>query len=161
MDTDRRRRIRAAPIVLGAARLALGILWLEEGITKYRAGFGAADIGFIVSNAAQNPRIPGYFALFGSQVMAPLEPLFGVGIPLLETALGVLLVLGILTRPAAIVSIGTLLLYWSSDQLITQYPVMAALSVAVLAASGAAGRLGLTSMLLRVRPVRPALRPWL
>ena len=33
-----------APALAGAARVALGGLWLHEGITKYRAHFGAPDI---------------------------------------------------------------------------------------------------------------------
>jgi thiosulfate dehydrogenase [quinone] large subunit len=53
--------------------------------------------------------------------------------PLTEVALGLVLVLGVVSMPAAVVSAGLLAVYWSSDQLIAQYPVMAVLSVGVVA----------------------------
>lgn len=164
--TPSERGALAASIVFGAARVALGALWLVEGVTKYRAGFGGADIAFVTAHAADASRVPDYFSWFAASVMAPLSGLFGVLMPLLETLLGVLLVLGILTLPAAIASIGTLLLYWSADQLIDQYPVMAALSVAVIACPLAASRWSATTALLalRRRPDsglrRPVWRRW-
>jgi len=154
-----------APILIGAARVALGGLWLNEGITKLHAGFGAADILLVADRATAEGRIPDYFAWFAGAVMQPLAPLFGVGIPLLETALGVLLILGLVTLPAALASLGTLLLYWSSDQLIDQYPVMAALSGLVICLPLAAGRFSATELLLRWRigapPPTPRVRRWI
>ncbi len=152
MTTVRTIVRRSVPLVFSAARIGIGILWLLEGTTKYRAGFGGDDIGFIVTNAAQGGRIPGYFSWFAASVMAPLEPLFGFAIPLLETTLGVLLVLGVLTLPAALASLGTLLLYWSSDQLITQYPIMAALSAVVIVAPKAARAYSAVSFARRRSP---------
>ena len=155
----------AAPALVGAARVALGVLWLLEGILKYRAGFGAADIGFVIDGAATNSRVPGYFAVFADTVMRPAPALFGVAMPLLETALGVALILGVLTRAAALMSVLTLLLYWSADQLIGQYPVMLALSVVVVAWPTAARALSVSALVerrvprLRATPMR--LRVWL
>ena len=56
--------------------------------------------------------------------------------------LGLLLIAGLFTRLTAFASIGTLMLYWSSDQLIAQYPVMVLLSALVLA-SPVSGRFGI------------------
>jgi len=156
----------AAPALLaGAARVALGVLWLLEGILKYRAGFGAADIGFVIDGAADNPRVPGYFSSFADVVMRPAPALFGFAMPLLETVLGVALILGVLTRAAALMSVLTLLLYWSADQLIWQYPVMAALSVVVIAWPAAARALSLSALverrIPRLRSAPAPLRVWL
>lgn len=154
--TAARRGPRAASILFGAARVALGVLWLLEGITKYRAHFGGADIGFIIDGAESSARIPDYFTLFATTVMRPLQDVFGVAIPLLETALGVALIAGVLTLPAAIGSLLTLLLYWSSDQLIDQYPIMAVLSAAVIAWPAAASRYSVGSLIVRWRTRRRA-----
>jgi len=156
----------AAPALLaGAARVALGVLWLLEGILKYRAGFGAADIGFVIDGAADNPRVPGYFSSFADVVMRPAPALFGFAMPLLETVLGVALILGVLTRAAALMSVLTLLLYWSADQLIWQYPVMAALSVVVIAWPAAARALSVSALverrIPRLRSAPAPLRVWL
>ena len=56
------RQIPAA-VVLGAGRVALGILWLNEAVVKLHAGFGAADIALVVNAAAHNSRIPEAFTL--------------------------------------------------------------------------------------------------
>ncbi|MDR2320607.1 MAG: hypothetical protein LBE60_03040 [Microbacterium sp.] len=125
-----------ASALLGtAARIAAGVLWLNEGTLKYRAGFGSADILLVAQSAAGNSRVPFFFRPLGA-LMQAAPGLFGVAIPALEAALGVLLVLGlgrVLTAIAAFGSIATLMLYWSSDQLIAQYPAMVLLSAAVLA----------------------------
>jgi len=151
----------AAPILVGAARVALGGLWLNEAAIKVRSGFGGADILLVANGAATNTRVPGYFHWFASNVMQPASGFFGFAIPLLEAGLGVALVLGILTRAAAVMSVLTLLLYWSSDQLIWEYPVMVALSVVVVAFPVAARRFSLSALLewmfARRRPRRPSL----
>src|SRR5690606_29357025 len=130
--TRSRAAARISSGAVGAVRVALGILWLLEGILKYRAEFGAADIELVVESAVGNSRVPGYFGWFADAVMEPLRGLFGVAIPAIETFLGIALIVGLLTIPVAIASVGTLLLYWSADQLIAQYPIMLALSAVVL-----------------------------
>lgn len=125
-------RALAAPLIGGAARVALGALWMLEGIVKVRAGFGAADILLVADSAANNSRVPDYFAPLGAGMRA-LSGLFGIGIPLLELALGVVLILGVLPRIAALAGVGTLALYWSADQLAPQYPIMIVLAAIVLA----------------------------
>lgn len=120
--------------------MVLGAFWLHEGVVKYRAGFGVADIGLIVSGAESNTRIPGYFAWFGRTILDPLDGVFAVATPAVETVLGVALILGVLTLPAAVAGLGLLFTYWSADQLIDQYPVMAALSVVVILVPAAASR---------------------
>lgn len=144
---------RVATVAAVAARAALGLLWLNEGVTKYRAGFGGADILLVVQSADGNSRVPAFFTVFADSVLAHLSGVFGVVMPLLETGLGVLLVLGMLTAPAALVSALTLSLYWSADQLIAQYPVMAALSAVVVAWPAAAARFSVTA--LAARRMRP------
>ena len=113
-----------ASIILGAARVVLGILWLHEGIFKYTAHFGRADILLIVGSAKSNSRVPGYFGAFAGHILGSWPGFFGFVIPLLETVLGLALVIGVLSLPAALASLLTLMTYWRSDQLIAQYPLM-------------------------------------
>ncbi|MGO4535229.1 DoxX family membrane protein [Leifsonia sp. 2MCAF36] len=149
----------AVPVLTGAARVVLGALWLNEGLLKYRAGFSGADIRLVTESAASNSRVPEYFHWFDALTLRPFPDLFGVAMPLLETALGVLLVLGVLTRVAALMSVATLLLYWSADQLITEYPIMLALSVIVVAWARPAAVFGVTGLLRRMRDKKPAASP--
>lgn len=137
---------RVAPALVGAARVALGVLWLHEGIVKYRAGFGAADIGFVVDGAANNPRVPAPFAAVVETLLGAAPGLFGALMPLLEVLLGALLVAGVLTRVAACVSVVTLMTYWLADLLVGQYPVMVLLSVVVLLFPAAAAAWSLPSL---------------
>jgi thiosulfate dehydrogenase [quinone] large subunit len=137
-----------ASIIFGAARVVLGILWLHEGIFKYTAHFGRADILLIVGSAKSNNRVPEYFGAFARAVLGSWPGLFGFAIPLLETLLGLALVIGVLSLPAALASLLTLMTYWSSDQLIAQYPIMGILSAIVIAWSGWAARLSATSLVV-------------
>lgn len=147
-----RRGALVAPLLGGAARVAAGALWLAEGVLKYRAGFGAADIDLVAHSTADNSRTPWWFEPLGS-FMGTAPGLFGVAIPALEVLLGVLLIAGLLTRLTALASIGTLMLYWGSDQLIAQYPVMVMLSAVVLWVS-ASGRFGVDGWWARRRAAR-------
>jgi len=147
-----------AVVVAVAARVALGVLWLREGLVKYHAGFGAADIRLVVDSTASNPRVPSLYQAFTEHVLANVSTLFGVAVPLLETALGIALVLGLLTRAAVCVSIGTLMTYWLADQLVGQYPVMVSLSVVVLLAPVAATRWSVTRLLAHALRDRPRCR---
>jgi thiosulfate dehydrogenase [quinone] large subunit len=137
-----------ASIIFGAARIALGILWLHEGIFKYTAHFGRADILLVVASAKSNSRVPEYFGAFAGHILGSWPGLFGFAMPLLETALGVALVIGVLTLPAALASLLTLMTYWSSDQLIAQYPIMGILSAVVIAWSAWAARFSATSLVV-------------
>ncbi|MFA4083749.1 DoxX family membrane protein [Mycobacteroides salmoniphilum] len=139
MSTPARWIALATPIVLGVARVTLGALWLHEGLFKYSAGFGRADILLIAHSARSNSRIPDYFTAVSDNTLYAWPGLFGVAIPLLETALGVILILGLFPQSAAMVSLLTLVTYWTSDQLISQYPVMAALSALIIAFPAASG----------------------
>jgi thiosulfate dehydrogenase (quinone) large subunit len=82
---------------------------------------------------------------------------------------GVALVIGVLSLPAALASLLTLITYWSSDQLIAQYPIMGILSAIVIAWSAWAARLSATSLIVAVlnrkqiaaQPISGPLRRWL
>ena len=130
----------AAPGVLGAARIALGLLWLHEGYVKFHAGFGKADILLVADGAKNNTRIPGYFEFFADHLLRPMADVAGFVVPIVEVGLGLALVLGIVTLPVALASLLNLMTYWCSDQLVGQYPIMGALSGVLLAWSVQASR---------------------
>jgi thiosulfate dehydrogenase [quinone] large subunit len=132
--------------VLGAARVALGILWLHEGFVKYHAGFGKADILLVADGAGSNTRIPGFFTFFADHLLRPFAELAGFVVPLVEVGLGVALILGIFTLPVALGSLFNLMTYWCSDQLVGQYPIMGALSGVLIAWPALASRLSLTEL---------------
>ena len=89
-----------------------------------------------------NSRVPEYFGAFAGRILGSWPGLFGFVIPLLETALGVALIIGALSLPAALASLLTLMTYWSfDDQPIAQYPIMGILSAVVIAWSAWAARL--------------------
>ncbi|WP_166997376.1 DoxX family membrane protein [Paramicrobacterium fandaimingii] len=146
-------RVRAAPVLVGAARIVLGLLWLNEGITKYRAGFGSADIALVAESAASNSRVPAFFQRFAESVLGGFPCFFGVVVPFLEVGLGVALVVGVLTLPAALGGVGTLVMYWLSDQLIAQYPIMTALAGVLLVWPLEARRYGLATLLVHHVPL--------
>ncbi|MFI2362427.1 hypothetical protein [Promicromonospora sp. NPDC019610] len=151
----------AAPVVAGAARVALGALWINEGLIKYRAGFGAADIQLVVDSAAANSRVPAFFQTFASTVLGGAPELFGVVMPLLEVGLGVVLVAGVLTLPAALMSVVTLLTYWLADQLTASYPVMVSLAVVVVAWPFVASRISVTTLVEGAVRRRDPASPWI
>ncbi|WP_019056015.1 DoxX family membrane protein [Streptomyces prunicolor] len=133
MRTPLSRPTLIAAALAGAVRVTLGVLWIHEGTLKYRAHFGAADILLVANSAKSNSRVPGFFKSFSDSVLAEWPHFFGFAMPLLETSLGVVLVLGVFSLPASLASVFTLLTYWSADQLITEYPIMVALSTVVIA----------------------------
>jgi len=144
--------LRTAEVVGALARVAAGVLWLGEGVLKYRAGFGSADILLVAQGTTGNSRVPFFFRPLGA-LMQAAPGLFGFAIPALEVALGILLVLGlgrVLTTITALGSVATLMLYWSSDQLIAQYPLLTLLSAIVLALPWS-GRLGVAWLWARRR----------
>lgn len=133
----------AASSLLGAARVALGVLWLHEGFVKFHAGFGRADILLVANGAQSNSRIPGYFQFFAEHLLRPTADLAGLVVPIVEVGLGVALILGVFTLPVALGSLLNLMTYWCSDQLVGQYPIMGALSGVLLAWSVQASRFSL------------------
>ena len=142
----------AGAALAGAARAALGLLWLAEGVTKLRAGFGRADILLVAEGAqAGGSRSPEVFQIFAGQLLAGAPELFGLLVPFAEVSLGLCLLLGVFRVPAAAVSILLLSSYWMADQLIDAYPVMLLLAAAVLLFPVASGRFSLGRMLARKR----------
>jgi thiosulfate dehydrogenase (quinone) large subunit len=137
-----------APAIVGATRIGLGVLWLHEGLFKYGAHFGRADILLVADGARSNSRVPEYFTAVAEFALRGWPRLFGFLVPLLEMCLGLALILGVLTLPAAMVSLVTLMTYWSSDQLIAQYPIMGVLSVIVIAWPLLAARLSATALIV-------------
>ncbi len=149
MTIRTRTKTLAAPAVFGVARIALGVLWIHEGIFKYSAHFGRADILLVADGVKSNNRVPWYFVDFADSILRHVPTLFGFVVPLVETGIGVALVLGILTLPVAVISLLQLMTYWSSDQLIAQYPVMAALSAIVIAFPVISARFSASSVIIR------------
>lgn len=150
MRTSPSRTTPIAAALAGAVRVTLGVLWLHEGTLKYRAHFGAADILLVANSAKSNSRVPGYFKSFADFALAGWPHFFGFAMPLLETLLGIALVLGVFSLPAAFMSAFTLLTYWSADQLITEYPIMVALSTVVVAWPVLAAHFSATTLAERV-----------
>jgi len=150
MTSHARPMALAASIFFGAARVALGVLWLHEGFFKYAAHFGRADILLVADGAKSNHRVPEYFGVIAQHLLENWPSLFGVAIPLLETALGAALLIGVLSLPAALASLLTLMTYWSSDQLIAQYPIMGSLSALVIAWPVWAARLSTTALVVGI-----------
>jgi thiosulfate dehydrogenase [quinone] large subunit len=146
MRTPLSRPALIAAALAGAVRVTLGVLWIHEGTLKYRAHFGAADILLVANSAKSNSRVPGFFKSFSDSVLAEWPHFFGFAMPLLETSLGVVLVLGVFSLPASLASVFTLLTYWSADQLITEYPIMVALSTVVIAWPLLASRFSVTTL---------------
>lgn len=141
--------VLVATVLFGAARVVLGGLWLHEGLFKLGAHFGRADILLVADGASgSGTRVPGYFGIFADHVLRVVPGLFGVMTPLMEITLGMALIVGVLTLPVAATSLLTLMMYWSSDQLVAQYPVMGVLSVLVILGSVWATRVSLTTVLL-------------
>lgn len=138
-------------VALAGARVALGVLWLHEGLVKWHAGFGRADILLVADGARSNTRIPGFFAFFADHLLRPMADVAGIVVPIVEVGLGVALILGILTLPVALASLLNLMTYWSSDQLVTQYPVMGALSGVLIAWPAAASRLSVPAFIMARR----------
>jgi thiosulfate dehydrogenase [quinone] large subunit len=143
----------AASILFGAVRVGLGLLWLHEGYVKLRAHFGSADILLVVDGASANSRVPEYFRFVAEHLLRPTAHLAGVVTPLTEVALGLVLVLGVFSMLSATASAGLLAVYWSSDQLIAQYPVMALLSVGVIVGQGYSSHWSIMTLVHR-RPDR-------
>lgn len=136
-----------ASALTGVVRVALGVLWLNEGLLKFHAHFGAADILLVADSAHSNTRVPWFFDDFAQVVLKGAPDLLGAVMPLLEVGLGIALILGILTLPAGLGAVFTLMTYWMADQLIAAYPIMVLLAVVVVTWHTAAARFSLASVL--------------
>lgn len=147
--TTRDRADLTASILFGAVRVGLGLLWLHEGYVKLRAHFGSADILLVVDGASANSRVPEYFRFVAEHLLRPTADLAGIMTPLTEVTLGLVLILGVFSTLSAVVSAGLLAVYWSSDQLIAQYPIMALLSVGVLVGQGYSNRWSIMTLVHR------------
>ncbi|MFZ4842892.1 MauE/DoxX family redox-associated membrane protein [Mycetocola saprophilus] len=145
---------RLAAVAASVTRVVLGVLWLGEGITKYRAGFGQADILLVVGSTTKNPRVPEFYKFFTEHILGPGSGFFGILMPALELGLGILLIVGILPRWIAAAGSALLVSYWLADQLIVQYPIMILLAIPVIAWPLAAGTLSLPALRRRWR------KPW-
>lgn len=154
---------RAAAIVAALARIALGVLWINEALLKWHAGFGRTDILLVVQSTAHNPRVPAFYKLFTADALGGAPSLFGFGVPVIEFGIGVALILGVLTLPAALGSIAELGNYWLADQLIVQYPMMMTLSAVVAAFAPWASQYSITALIeaRRRRALPAAIRRWL
>ena len=93
-DPSPSRWATVQPWISTAARLGLAAVWLLAG------GLKVADTQQAVQAVAAYELLP-----------PALEPIVGFGLPLFEIALGLLLLVGLLTRPAAIASIALLVLF--------------------------------------------------
>lgn len=140
-----------AKLFSSAVRVILGVMWLYQGLFKIQAHFGGADILLVVQSTAGNSRVPVFFKDFAHSVLGSFPDLVGLMIPLLEIGLGVALIVGIVTLPAALGSVFTLMNYWFSDQLIWEYPIMVLLSTFVIAFPRYAGTFSVTSLIARMR----------
>jgi len=148
-----------ASIIMGAARVGLGILWLNEGLFKLKAGFDGADIGLVVDSTVSNNRVPDFFEAFTTTFLGGAPGFFGWAIPALEVGLGIALIVGVLTLPAALMSAFTLLTYWAADQLIDEYPIMLALSIVTAVFVVSASRLSVTTIVEKlVQRTKPETR---
>lgn len=142
---------RVLVAVATLARVVLGVLWVNEGILKWHAGFGRADILLVVQSAGQNPRVPDFFRAASEASLGQAPGLFGVAVPIVEVGLGLVLILGILPRIAAVVAALQLASYWLADQLIAQYPIMAALATVVAVTGVASSRWSLPAVVRAAR----------
>ncbi|MFC3241398.1 hypothetical protein ACFOJ6_02390 [Gordonia humi] len=98
--------------------------------------------------------MPAYFSWFARSIVHPWDGVFAIATPAVETVLGIALILGILTLPSAVAGIGLLLTYWLADQLIAQYPIMAALAVVVILVPSAAARYSAPRLCRSLRRMR-------
>jgi uncharacterized membrane protein YphA (DoxX/SURF4 family) len=157
MSTNAPGPTSPAQIALAILRLTLGAMFLSTFVENYGKGFYSPDgysklIGYYLTNGHAPAAWKSVMTLMvnHASVAAPLQ---GVA----ELAFGILLLLGLLTRPVALAAFGFLASLWISEwgtawiwELLV--PMMVALSLVV----GAAGRkFGVDSILARKYPRLP------
>ncbi len=109
------RQSKLAAVVWTAARVWLGIMWIEAGVAKL---WGAENPAFLHNNGAGVAGFAGHgvaaYSWWGSflhSFVVPNAGLIGVVVALAEFTIGVCLVLGLFTRVAALASLGLLFTY--------------------------------------------------
>lgn len=135
-------------------RIYVGFYLLQQGIGKFRRDFPKGDwIGRQIGDIASLDLYPWYKTFLRHYVM-PHSELFGYLVMLGEIAAGACLLLGFLTRPAAIVGLFMLINYYLGPGMARGGAVMAqqqtfmiAMVIFVLANPGKA--LGLDGLLVR------------
>lgn len=142
-------------------RLLLGLLWFTAALPKLKPPFtGTAK--FIKMMAEGNPAFPGGnpiepFRRFLEAVVIPHAQLFGFLVAFGELAVGISLLLGLMTRFGALVGIFLLINYWLGSGYMSwgwKFPILIAPHVLLIA--GCAGRyFGLDAWLARKWPRLP------
>ena len=89
-------------------RLSLGVLFFTAGLSKFLAPEGAFGVARKIAGSFENTFLPGFMVI----------P-YAYTLPFLEVLLGILLVLGLFTRPALLVS-GLLLLSLAFGMMVQQ-----------------------------------------
>ncbi len=101
------RRSSRYDLAFASARIALGLYWLYEQHWKLPPDFGLHDprgLMFAFQQSIRYPTVDLYRA-FLQDVVVPHFHLFGWLLGLAEVAIGVSLVLGVLTRAGALLSV--------------------------------------------------------
>jgi thiosulfate dehydrogenase [quinone] large subunit len=109
------RQSKLAAVVWTAARVWLGIMWMEAGVAKL---WGAENPAFLHNNgagvagfASHGVAAYSWWGSFLHSFVVPNAGAIGVVVALAEFAIGVCLVLGLFTRVAALASLGLLFTY--------------------------------------------------
>ncbi len=109
------RQSKLMAVVWTAARVWLGIMWLQAGVAKL---WGAENPAFLHNNgagvagfAAHGAAAYSWWGSFLHSAVVPNAGLIGVVVALAEFTIGICLVLGLLTRVAALMSLGLLFTY--------------------------------------------------
>jgi len=151
-------------------RLVLGVTWVQGSLDKVgQAGWtqpplGRSVAGFLQgaiakSTAGPHPEVPHWYHTLVEQLFLPNAALFGQLVAFSELLVGVALVLGLLTRVAALAGLTMNLAFlWAGTT--STNPPMLLLGLAVLCFGERAGRIGLDRWLLPwfARHTTPATR---
>ncbi|HEX9045136.1 MAG TPA: DoxX family protein [Candidatus Limnocylindrales bacterium] len=153
-----------ASIIWLIVRLYVGYQWLEAGLSKLggevwtgdKAGVAIAGFakGALAKTTGDHPDVQGWYAWFLSNLVIPNAKLFSILVAVGETAVGIALILGILTGIAAFFGVTMNANYLLAGTVSTN-PVLIILGAVVMLAWRNAGYIGLDRFVL------PALgTPW-
>jgi thiosulfate dehydrogenase [quinone] large subunit len=89
-------------IVWTVLRVWLGIQWIEAGYHKIADGFDAGGflMGAIAKSTGEHPAVAGWYATFLKEFALPNVDIINAIIPYAEVAVGLGLIVGLLTIPA-------------------------------------------------------------